>query len=210
VALARALVVDPQLLLLDEPLSNLDARLRAEMRLELKNLHAKTGVTAVYVTHDQEEALSLADRIAFLDQGNIVQIGTPRELYASPATVSAARFLGTANVVAGTITNAAGREVTVETGVGILQATTGGNTRVTNGQKVFCLFRPESMQLGESAPNRLTGVVVASMFSGGHEQIHLAHGATPFQASIRTSSPAVAGKTLSFGIDPADILVLAE
>jgi iron(III) transport system ATP-binding protein len=103
VALARTLVIEPEVLLLDEPLSNLDARLRVDMRSELRALQRKLGLTAIYVTHDQEEANAIADRIAVLDGGRIQQIGTPLELYDRPANRFVATFLGTANLVEGVI-----------------------------------------------------------------------------------------------------------
>ena len=103
VALARTLVIEPQVLLLDEPLSNLDAKLRVEMRSELKQLQRKLGLTAIYVTHDQEEANAVADRIAVLDQGRIQQVGTPIALYDRPANRFVASFLGTANLIDGRI-----------------------------------------------------------------------------------------------------------
>ena len=101
VALARTIVIEPQVLLLDEPLSNLDAKLRVEMRSELKMLQRKLGLTAIYVTHDQEEANAIADRIAVLDQGRIQQIGAPTDLYDHPANRFVATFLGTANLIEG-------------------------------------------------------------------------------------------------------------
>ena len=110
VALARTIVIEPEVLLLDEPLSNLDARLRVEMRVELRQLQRKLGITAIYVTHDQEDANAIADSIAVLDQGRIQQIGTPIELYDRPANRFVATFLGTANLIEGTI-EAGGRFV---------------------------------------------------------------------------------------------------
>jgi iron(III) transport system ATP-binding protein len=101
VALARTLVIEPEVLLLDEPLSNLDAKLRVDMRSELRQLQRKLGITAIYVTHDQEEANAIADRIAVLDQGRIQQIGTPLDLYDRPANRFVATFLGTANLIDG-------------------------------------------------------------------------------------------------------------
>ena len=101
VALARALSVDPDLLLMDEPLSNLDTELRVEMRREIKELHQKTGVTVVYVTHDQSEALALADRIVVMNHGQIEQVGTPREIYNRPATPFVAKFVGRSNLIPG-------------------------------------------------------------------------------------------------------------
>ncbi|OKH25087.1 ABC transporter ATP-binding protein [Chroogloeocystis siderophila] len=103
VALARAIVVEPQILLLDEPLSNLDASLRDEMRNEIRNLHDQLGLTTVYVTHDQGEALVLADRIVVMYEGTIQQVGTPEEIYESPATEFVARFIGRCNVLPGTL-----------------------------------------------------------------------------------------------------------
>ena len=102
VALARALEVNPDLLLMDEPLSNLDTELRVEMRREIKELHQKTKVTVVYVTHDQSEALALADRIVVMNQGQIEQVGTPQEIYSHPATPFVAKFVGRSNLIAGT------------------------------------------------------------------------------------------------------------
>ncbi len=210
VALARALVVGPDLLLLDEPLSNLDARLRAEMRLELKRLHQQTGVTAIYVTHDQEEALSLADRIAFLDKSEIVQVGTPRDLYGKPVSVSAARFLGTANIVEGTIKEIEGNEAQVDTLAGELRASLATGTPPGLGQKIFCFFRPESMKPSSAAANAITGRVVASMFNGGHENVYLECNGLEFRASVEPSTTISTGTKMSFGLDTTDIIVLTR
>ena len=103
VALARALVVRPKLLLLDEPLSNLDAKLREEMRLEIKELTGRLGISTIYVTHDQAEALSMSDRIAVMSGGKILQLGTPREIYLEPLSASVARIVGNVNVLRGTV-----------------------------------------------------------------------------------------------------------
>ena len=103
VALARALVVEPRLLLLDEPLSNLDAKLRLEMRFEIRRLHQTLGLTTLYVTHDQEEALSLSDRIALMQDGTIQQIGTPEEVYLGPRSAFVANFLGYRNLLEVTV-----------------------------------------------------------------------------------------------------------
>src|SRR5690606_16092918 len=102
VALARSLVTHPSLLLLDEPLSNLDAKLREEMRFEIKELTSRLGITTVYVTHDQAEALSMSDRIAVMSTGRILQLASPKELYVDPVSAEVARIVGTANVLAGT------------------------------------------------------------------------------------------------------------
>src|SRR5205823_608977 len=125
VALARALVIEPRVLLLDEPLSNLDARLRDEMREEIRRLHDETGLTMVYVTHDQKEALALADRLAVMDRGRIVQVGSPGEVYERPATRFVAGFLGDANFIPGTLRRRAERWE-VETPLGTLTAAADG------------------------------------------------------------------------------------
>jgi putative spermidine/putrescine transport system ATP-binding protein len=120
VALARALVIEPQLLLLDEPLSNLDARLRAEMRLELKRIQRESGVTTIFVTHDQEEAFSLSDRIVLMEAGRVRQIGAPRQVWTAPNSVFVADFIGVENLFAGQLSRKRGRaEVRLESG-GIL------------------------------------------------------------------------------------------
>ena len=103
VALARALVTNPKVLLLDEPLSNLDAKLREELRFEIKSLVRRMDITSVYVTHDQAEAMVISDRIAVMDSGNVVQLGKPKEIYEKPATKFVADFIGTTNFIAGEI-----------------------------------------------------------------------------------------------------------
>ena len=122
VALARALVLSPDILLLDEPLSNLDAKIRVQVRAEIRKLQQALGITTVYVTHDQEEALSLSDRVAVMRDGRVLQLGPPRELYESPRTRFVADFVGTNNLVAGRVLEAAGEAVVVETGLGRLRA----------------------------------------------------------------------------------------
>ena len=114
VALARAIVHEPRLLLLDEPLSNLDAQLRDEMRSELKRLQSKIGITTVYVTHDQSEALALSDQIAVIDQGRIRQIGSPQDIYFRPANPFVARFVGATNLLAGRLVGSANGRGDVE------------------------------------------------------------------------------------------------
>ncbi|RLG47111.1 MAG: ABC transporter ATP-binding protein, partial [Thermoproteota archaeon] len=152
VALARAIVINPKVLLFDEPLSNLDAKLRLEMRAELKKLQRELGVTTVYVTHDQEEAMSISDRIAIMNQGKIMQIGTPREIYENPKNEFVARFIGQATFFKG--------EVVGEENGFLLVEVSGYDKRVkarpsdpTNspkpGDKVLLLIRPENFVVGE-------------------------------------------------------------
>jgi iron(III) transport system ATP-binding protein len=143
VALARALAAQPDCLLLDEPLSNLDARLRLHMRQELRWLVKSTGTTAVYVTHDQKEALSMADRVAVMDAGRVVQIGTPEEVYNEPGTHFVADFLGEANFIEGRVI-ASGPPGVIETPAGRLLAAAGCPAP---GGPVCCCVRPERIAL---------------------------------------------------------------
>jgi iron(III) transport system ATP-binding protein len=148
VALARALAAQGDCLLLDEPLSNLDARLRLHMRHQLRHLVKSTGITAVYVTHDQKEALSMADRVAVMNAGKVVQIGRPEEVYNRPATKFVADFLGEANFVYGTIAGPAGSGIRVETSVGDLLADNCAGREP--GRNVLCCVRPERIELFEN------------------------------------------------------------
>ena len=113
-ALARALVIEPSVLLLDEPLSNLDAVLRKRMRHDLRDLQRRLGITTIFVTHDQDEAFEMSDRVVLLNRGRIEQIGTPEELYDEPATRFAAEFIGEANLIEGVVAAAAGATVSVD------------------------------------------------------------------------------------------------
>ena len=147
VALARALVIEPDVLLLDEPLSNLDAKLRSEMRGEIRDLVKQSGTTAIYVTHDQEEALSMADRVAVMNRGRVAQVGAPRDLYEQPADLFVANFLGAANVLAGTVADVQGREYVVEIrdGTHVRVAAPVGAFRP--GQPAAVVVRPERVRL---------------------------------------------------------------
>jgi len=161
VALARALAVNPALLLMDEPLSNLDARLREEVRSNIKKLTSQLGITVLYVTHDQVEAMVLADRVAVMSRGQILQIGNPFELYRSPANALVAEFFGSINWLRGKIVDG----IKVETEIGTL--TTDGS-RTFNGPVVVGI-RPEDVKLTRSsneAENRVEGKVVSSTFLG--------------------------------------------
>jgi putative spermidine/putrescine transport system ATP-binding protein len=190
VALARALVTEPRVLLLDEPLSNLDALLRDEMRVELKRLQERLGTTMIFVTHDQAEALALADRVAVMDRGRVEQVGRPEEVYRRPATAFVARFLGRANFLAGVVArqDAAGVAVALEGGLVVLAAAREG---LAQGQPVQAVVRQESIRLaapsggatggpGEAPPgppggvdgpaNRFAATVVFHAFAGQAHQ----------------------------------------
>jgi iron(III) transport system ATP-binding protein len=145
VALARTIVVEPKVLLLDEPLSNLDAKLRVEVRRELRDLQQRLGITTIFVTHDQEEANTICDRIAVMDKGEIQQVGTPMELYEHPANLFVAGFLGTANIVEGRIVGA-GSNAAYETAEGQRIGLPASIRLPLSGRLVF---RPQSVSLSE-------------------------------------------------------------
>jgi iron(III) transport system ATP-binding protein len=151
VALARSLVVEPDILLLDEPLSNLDAKLRERMRWELKDLQRRTGITFVYVTHDQSEAMALSDRIAVMHEGEIAQVGTPRDVYTRPASKTVADFMGLVNLIPGRVVRAAGDESLIAVG-GEYPISAVLPEGAVSGQAVQVAIRPESLRLTPPAP----------------------------------------------------------
>jgi iron(III) transport system ATP-binding protein len=170
VALARALVLRPEVLLFDEPLSNLDARLRRSMRDEIRRLQRELGLTVVYVTHDQSEALAVSDRIVVMRNAQIAQVGTPRELYEAPADVFVATFMGEASHLRGEMSGVAGSEATVRLGPLALQLPRLG---LDNGA-VTVMARPESVLLLEpEAPGALPATVGTSTYMGSHAEYTL-------------------------------------
>ncbi|KTG10147.1 Fe3+/spermidine/putrescine ABC transporter ATP-binding protein [Haloprofundus marisrubri] len=175
VALARALIIEPSVLLLDEPLSNLDKKLRQEMRLEILRLHRELDVTMIYVTHNQDEALTMSDRMAVMNDGNIHQVGTPEEVYRHPADEFVADFIGNANLLGGQVTNVSADSYTVDLDNGAsaqLAASTADSATVSEGRDVVLLFRPERFRIGArgetSGDNHLDGDVVEATFLGSH------------------------------------------
>ncbi|TVQ63915.1 MAG: ABC transporter ATP-binding protein [Phycisphaerales bacterium] len=152
VALARALVIRPDVLLLDEPLSNLDAKLRIDLRSEIRRVCKQAGITTVYVTHDQKEALSMADRVAILDAGKVVQVGTPRACYRRPVNRFVAEFLGETNFVPGKVLTEPDSRglVELETPAGPLRAAAPEGVRLRTGSAVTCSVRPEAFRLSDA------------------------------------------------------------
>jgi iron(III) transport system ATP-binding protein len=217
VALARALVVDPDVVLLDEPLSNLDAKLRLEMRAQIREIHRKIGRTTIYVTHDQAEALSMADRIAVMRRGRIVQVGTPRQLYTHPESSFVAEFIGGANLLPGRLEES-GDLLTVRTPFGMVRALNG--VKGTNrGDAVFCSVRPESVRVkpAEESPsepiNRLTAEVQSIMYLGDSEEycLRLADGVLIRAVDYTPTTRRIdVGDRVALEIDPRDVVVLPQ
>jgi len=171
VALARALVLNPDVLLLDEPLSNLDAKIRLQVRAEIRKLQKELAITTVYVTHDQEEALTLSDRIAVIEQGKLQQIGTPWDLYERPANPFVADFIGINNLIPGLVQERADNRggVTVKTDVGLFLSEF--DMRLETGDRCMICVRPETASIGETEPsqtsvNRVYGAVGFASFIG--------------------------------------------
>jgi iron(III) transport system ATP-binding protein len=187
VALARALVVRPRCLMLDEPLSNLDAKLRIEMRTEIRRICKEFGLTAIYVTHDQKEALSIADRLAVLDSGNIAQVGTPEEVYRKPHTALVASFIGETNLVDGKVVCHSDGNIYVQTPLGELAGRPSDSTWFPDPDEAVAVsIRPECLSINPrpATQNAIAGKLTESTYLGevahyamrveGHaETIHL-------------------------------------
>ena len=175
VALARALVVKPKCLLLDEPLSNLDAQLRIEMRYEIRKLVKANGLTAIYVTHDQEEALAMADRIAILTAGKVAQLGPAEEIYRSPRSSVVAAFIGETNLMDGEILAVDGRMATIATAVGVLAGRLADpDWQPVAGMPVQLSIRPEAWRLHkESGDNAVIGKITERSYLGQRIQYRI-------------------------------------
>ena len=214
IALARALVIEPSVLLLDEPLSNLDAQLRLEMRQEIKQIHARSGTTAVYVTHDQAEALSLADRMAIMKDGEIVQVGTPREIYRFPINAFVASFVGETNFIHGKIRSLSNGSAEIETAVGTLHSASVYHDFAA-GEETICSIRPEAINSIEKTspdtPNQYHAKVLDATYLGRVEEYQLSI-ADNLRIKAVLHNPSTYGKraddTLQFWVDPEDVIPL--
>ena len=214
VALARALVAEPEVLLLDEPLSNLDAKLREQMRFELKALHDAMRITTVYVTHDQEEALAISDRIGLMHEGTLLEVGSPAELYLRPAHKTTADFLGSANFVPARVRqsgNGAGDEMLVESPIGTFVARRSVEWRP--GMAALLFFRPEYVNLAENlgenenGTNRGTAIVERSTFLGNSVDVVVRCGETALRARAHPARAPVGGKSVYFTVDPSSCII---
>jgi ABC-type Fe3+/spermidine/putrescine transport system ATPase subunit len=214
VAVARALVLNPRVLLLDEPLSNLDAKVRARLRSEIRRLQQDLRITTIYVTHDQEEALVLSDRIAVMDAGRVRQVGTPSDLYERPASLFVADFIGTSNFIAGTVTSVADGRAQVSTPEGPILGILRGTPHV--GGRATAAIRPESLVLGEAsgAENRVQGRVVLSQYMGSLLRYEVeAAGGTLLRIDIhdvKQHRPLPPGTTVTVGLPAPAVVVYPE
>jgi len=166
VSLARSLIMEPKVLLLDEPLSNLDAKLRESTRIEIRKLQRRVGITSVYVTHDQEEAMTLSDRVVIMHEGRIQQIGTPSEIYAHPANRFVADFIGKANFLEATIAAIDSPTSTILDMYGTKLKVSADAENLAEGMKVVVVVRPESVALEPRTEGGLRGVIQESVYLG--------------------------------------------
>jgi len=212
VALARALAPRPRVLLLDEPLSALDLKLRKEMQGELKRLQLETGITFVFVTHDQEEALTMSDRIAVMSEGRILQLGSPTDIYNHPAERFVADFIGDTNFLDAEVTEVNGRTAMVRLpGGAVRQASLPEGLRPTAGERVTVVIRPEHASLADDG--ELEGTVENAVFFGTDTHIHLRLPSdTPFtlrrQNTGAAASPPEPGRTVRIQVAEGGIQVL--
>jgi spermidine/putrescine transport system ATP-binding protein len=204
VALARALVNSPKVLLLDEPLGALDLKLRKQMQLELKRIQSELGLTFVHVTHDQEEAMTMADAIAVMHRGRLEQLGSPTELYEHPRTGFVAGFLGVSNLLDGTVTTA-----------GSVRVDGAGELRVdadlpTAGTRVRIGVRPEQLRLGTSGVNAIEGTVTERAYIGVATQYVVDTFAGMLTVFVQSSGAAVEGDNVTVSWDPDSTFVVEE
>jgi iron(III) transport system ATP-binding protein len=210
VALARAIVKEAPLLLLDEPLSNLDAKLREQMRHELRDLQRRIGTTAIYVTHDQEEALSLSDRIAVMQAGSIIELDTPSQLYYRPQTRFAAQFLGQTELLPCSISARFADHLVLDTPFGVLHSSTFPRTMTAS---IALMARPEHFELVDHAgdrPNVIGGTVEKVLFSGKFVEYQVRAGDAIVRAHCSSLRLAEVGSHILLHIPPDRCVVVNE
>lgn len=209
VALARVLVIEPDILLLDEPLSNLDAKLRVEMREEIKDIQRKLGITTIYVTHDQEEAMAVSDKIAIQNHGKIMQVGTPKEIYDKPCNLFIATFIGKGALIEGMVEEI-GEYIKVTIGDSMIEGLNPGNVEIHESQHVACVMRPESFHLEEPDEpyNVLEGTVEWSAFVGPLTEVKIKIGSTDMMIDAPNDVEYATGETLKVYVPKNKTIVL--
>jgi iron(III) transport system ATP-binding protein len=215
VALARAIAGNPRILLLDEPLSNLDAKLREEMRVYIRTLQRKLGMTSLYVTHDQVEALSISDSIAVMDSGRIIEIGSPRDIYLRPHSLFAAQFVGLTNVLpAKWIGRKDNAMAQLDTPVASFLCRQENTEGFTAGSRAVILIRPENVVLSFKPPdspvNVWTGRVVSTTFLGDFVDCRIACGETMVRARVTPFIPVEDGAEVYLYVPPERCSIIAD
>lgn len=217
VALARALVIEPRVLLLDEPLSNLDARLRAEMRIEIRRICRESGITTVYVTHDQEEAMSMADRLVVMRDGHMIQLGPPADVYRRPENRFVAQFLGETNFISAEVVDASGGALHLDAPMGSIRST-GLHESTPRSGNLTCSIRPEAWIMSEPddthrapAHNAWNGRIVDTIYQGNLARHHVElDGEVLVNASELNPKPRKPGQVVRLNVAPEDVVVLAD
>ena len=202
VALARALVVEPRVLLLDEPLSNLDTKLRNDLRSEIRKVCKQAGTTTIYVTHDQKEALAIADRIAVMKSGKVCQLGSPHELYLRPQSTFVAGFLGDLNLIPGVIVDE-GAHRAVQTSFGKLGTSHESSVSVPAGSLVLAGVRPERIRLSEDG---MSGQIQTATYLGDTQQIKLRAGDDEFRVVVPGGLRYREGDNCRFSVEATDVM----
>jgi iron(III) transport system ATP-binding protein len=212
-ALARALLCEPEVLLLDEPLSNLDAKLRSQLRGELRAFQQKFGVTSIYVTHDQGEALAMSDTIVVMNRGRIEQIGSPSEIYDSPASRFVADFVGSANLIPGVVDvppRSGGNVVDAKTAVGVVRCErfTAPPAPPAAGQELFVCIRPENVRVSTGTPeavdpNRFPARITTTEYLGDRQEVVVTVGDVVLRAHADAHLDARPGDEVTVVLDPA-------
>jgi putative spermidine/putrescine transport system ATP-binding protein len=198
VALGRALVIEPRILLLDEPLANLDAKLREGMRLFIRELQQRVGITTVYVTHDQSEAMTMSDRVVVMLGGRIAQAAPPADIYERPATLDVARFVGQANLIPGIVALEASALV-AQTAIGPIPLSPGHN----EGAKITLLLRPEAISLLPPDKAPITGRIAARVYTGSAIDYRIAlPDGTHLHAQVAPTARFVEGDTVGIAVQP--------
>ncbi|WP_119274943.1 ABC transporter ATP-binding protein [Taklimakanibacter deserti] len=207
VAVARALVLEPQVLLFDEPLSNLDAKLRRKMREDIREIQLKLGLTSVYVTHDQEEALAVSDRIVVMNKGRIAQAGTPADLYERPADAFVADFIGSANLVPGEILARDKKKRTVTVGLGNSKLVLSDNG--VEGDKVFLVIRPSGVTL-DGKEGDLPARVERATYLGSHWEYTIDLAGQPLFVTQPIGKQFAAGDRIHIDLDTGQLAMVAR
>ena len=208
VALARAIVTQPDILLFDEPLSNLDAKLRVQVRVEIREMQKRLGITSIYVTHDQDEALAISDRIVVMNQGRIEQIGDPHSIYLYPKTSFVAGFIGLANIFTGSVQNADDERIDIDAPFGRIRAAAGGR-RFRKGDEVKLSFRPEDMvPYRKGAPNLVRATVLHAIFMGDVTDLFVDACGHRLRAQAGNATKFNSGDSVEFGIDETAFRIL--
>ena len=212
VALARAIAPRPRMLLLDEPLSALDAKIRVSLREEIRSIQLDLGITTVFVTHDQEEALSISDRIVVMNAGHIEQLGAPHEIYNKPATRFVATFVGTLNTIEASVASAANHQVTIDGQTVTLPSLPSG---AVDGSAISLTLRPEVLTVGDRPGNDivLTGTIADVTFLGSVIRLRVALGKNTLSLDTfndQRTAPPTRGEPVTISLASKDLLILGE